>query len=450
MNSVVRTFCSDSMEEIRQHLLSKGLSWDGKEIEIKIPSEVENTSTNESVVEGELKMLADNSLTSPKESSPIQEGSLLVSDNSSISNSISVPPTKKSLTQTISTATTSTSKNLLFLVDGVFDPNPIVERITRQAAKFVTAEEEAKCRKLEISALKNRNTAGVIDKNEDEQSTDIEDVISMTDTISGLNSASSGTISDAPGILVGSEKMKINNEGDENSISTFYGNGDIVSGNNPFINSLRITPPNISERDSQMITYCNSPMIRGNSNRNPILSSVNPDLINCLNKMFSPQNGKNSGPPSARDLPLSNSPRSSLTDEGSNRTLNIDVSDEGSKFGPSSPSRSGQGSARLDFFHKSGSGSTIGSSKPSSPMNQAVYKGCKSKLLQVCIIFFFFCSSFHPLSLSFSSALLFTPFLFLLVLLSFSPSFSFFLFFSLLSLSFTFFLFTLTPLQICL
>ena len=344
------------MEEIRQHLLGKGYSWDGKEIEIKIASESEISLTSEGAVEGE----------------PIA----------------ATVTTIKSLMPTISTAATSTLKNLLFLVDGVFDANPIVERVTRQAAKFVTAEEEAECRKLEISALKNRNTAGVIDKNEEEQSTDIEDIISITDTISGLNSASSGTISDVPGILVGSEKMKINNE-DDTSISTFYGNGDTVTGNNLYLNRLRITAPNISERDSQIITYCNSPMIRGNSNRNPVLSSVNPDLINCLNKMFAPQNGKNSGSSSARDLPFPNSPRTSVTDEGSNRTLNIDTSDIGMKFEPSSPSRSGPGSARLDFFHKSGSGSTIGSSKPNSPMHPLVFKGCKSKLLQVSTLSFF-------------------------------------------------------------
>ena len=433
----VLTFHYSSMEEIRLHLLSKGLSWDGSEVEVEVEVDVGctqgSTCKDDCEYKGDSEVLIDSTLSVE-----------MISSNSTSTSNCSdliIPSSSISLSIPIITATTTTNTGTLkitdttlpsrtslklsphgtpplFVMNGVFDSNPLVEKVTRHAAKFVTAEEEAECRKLEISALKNRYTAGVLDKNdeeqEQEQNTDIEDVLSLTDnTVSGLNSVGGVSIgiSINGNIFNDSEKRKENNETDKDiSLSTFYNNGDIISGVNPFTNSLRLIVPNNSESDknSQSMTYCNSPLTRGNSSRNPVLSSVNPDLINCLNKMFSPQNSKYSRPNSSRDLPVCISPRSSVTDGSTwNSTSNIDISDEGLKFEqPSSPSRSDLGLARLGFLHKAGPGC----SKPTSPVQQLPFKGCRSKLLQVSYILFAFCHPFkYPLfSLSVSLSLSFS------------------------------------------
>ena len=174
-----------------------------------------------------------------------------------------------------STATDSTPKPsdensqqpLLHVIDGVFDPSPTIERNGRQAAKFVTAEEEAEGRRQEISALKNRNNSV--------------SVISESVHSPMRSGEVDGDGPDSREGREGSEGMDEEGATNDSSSSPVR----LVEGSQ---SSLHITT-DLPDMMKGSLTGANSPLRSNSPVRNSVLSSVNPDLISSLNRMFSPQ-----------------------------------------------------------------------------------------------------------------------------------------------------------------
>ena len=149
------------------------------------------------------------------------------------------------------------------VIEGVFDPPDEVLRVVRQSAKFVTAEEEAESRKQELTALSKKCP---IDSSSGTNPS--EDAVTDLDIDGG----------DASEVHVTSELC------DAGEHLVFVGLAPSLScANSSFSSGSAEKALQLEEWLEKKNT--NTPL--EGSSRN-VLSSVNPDLIARLNKMFSP------------------------------------------------------------------------------------------------------------------------------------------------------------------
>ena len=144
------------------------------------------------------------------------------------------------------------ANELVAQIEGVFDPNPEICKAVRQAAKFLSAEEEAEQRKLELSNMKAKR------ESDPEPATEV---------------------AEEP------EKIQLQQVG-HIDISLYAA---VV--------------------DSKTYQMPSTPISR---KRHSILDGVNQDMVNTLNKMFSPENPRATlGSPSFRS-PGANTRRATI------------------------------------------------------------------------------------------------------------------------------------------
>ena len=388
------------MDDIRSHLQKQGHSWGGEEILITGPS-VTTTDTD-------IDSLLLSSDTTPQDPLSVNSPTRTTNTTITTTNPSSV------LVSTNSPIPLQSSRTCLFLIGGVFDPNPTVERVMRQSAKFVTAEEEAEGRRKEISALKNRNNS-IIDIANHSVGDDIDN------NINDINGADGET-----GVLVPDDTAStVENENESINGCTPF---NLTANNSPFRDTnsaencssatslqLQIVVPSSAEKNSEPIPDNITP-----NTRNAVLTSVNPDLISHLNRMFSPQNAQNkqsrplfvnqsttsspTGPSMSGRYPYtaSNSPKNSqghspkkfASNFSNNSPKNFPISqneniewDENRKP-DMSPKKVDPGSGTVISFPL---GMTMRSSENiSSSQINVEFKGSKSKLLQVGLFLLFY------------------------------------------------------------
>lgn len=197
----------------------------------------------------------------------------LLRDVNSIKSSIaSAPVTREQFLQSMDDleaflllegVTWSTDGQPPFPIAGVFDPSPEIIKVERQAAKFITAEEEAEQRRMEIAAINksgkpNTNTANTVtDDNEDTENTNPE----------SLTSASSFSLSAEAGATAGTD----NGTGPAQSPASGSA-------------SSQFQQQNVQQGSGGVLT----------PRRNSVLNNINSDIANALNKMLKSPQGSNS------------------------------------------------------------------------------------------------------------------------------------------------------------
>jgi hypothetical protein len=287
-------------------------------------------------------------------------------------------------------------KSTSYSIDGMFDPNITVERTVRSAAKFVTAEEEAKSRKQEIDALKKRHE---------------------TASVAGALRVT-GSTAEGASYERDSRGFEFDNESRSEITSTMSVGGtespfEGVDSEGAGPRSPIVTPPlsimtesviTESGRTTMQHTAHPTPCTPGLSSPRRVLSSVDPDLILRLNKLFTPQ--KRFTPGSSCTVSVASSPirlRGGLF----NMAFEEEESAAGGETGDSSQSEIGSCQTKaLTAFTPSGTETpeivelilipsrsaipTTISSLPPPPTVAAepalvpvVFKGSQSKFLQV-------------------------------------------------------------------
>ena len=252
---------------------------------------------------------------------------------------------------TDSSSTFKTFETALYIVEGVFEPPEVVCRVVRQSAKFVTAEEEAEIRKQELTALLKRCQA-----DSSSGSTSCEETLIDTEN----------TDEEASGLNVIPELCDSRDNLVDPPTSLICANSSFSSGS--------------AEQPQQPEGWLEKKKKQGDetpaesSSRN-VLSSVNPDLIARLNKMFSPikLSPHSSSQTSSRSTP------SVSRCEAENVSAQCDAVHE-SELGNT------QGTEQLPIAQNAGNAFSSSQSKLllHSPAVPCVpFKGTQSKLLQV-------------------------------------------------------------------
>jgi hypothetical protein len=175
----------------------------------------------------------------------------------------------------------SHQKSKIFSIQGIFDRDVTIERTERSAAKFVTAEEEAESKKQEIDALKKRHetasAAGALTMTgstaEDAScETDMKDLEFDNESRSEMTSTVSVGGTESP-----SEGVDSEGAGPRSPIMT------------PPLSVMTESVTTESGRTTMQHTAHPTPCTPGLSSPRRVLSSVDPDLILRLNKLFTPQ-----------------------------------------------------------------------------------------------------------------------------------------------------------------
>lgn len=155
------------------------------------------------------------------------------------------------------------------LIEGVFDPEKPLEKRIKAAAKFLSAEEEAAKRKMELESLKARSMmAGPSDIAEDE--------LALTDPMAMPSSSSTTAVAAAAATDEASASVVAVTP--DSSAATPAEAASVVS-------SGAVAPA------TNVIELANMSAVPATPTRTPrkhsILTHTNPELLNTLNKMFS-------------------------------------------------------------------------------------------------------------------------------------------------------------------
>jgi hypothetical protein len=153
------------------------------------------------------------------------------------------------------------------LIEGVFDPVPEISRMERQAAKFVSAEEEAEQRKRELNELINKKDVMMQSAmNLPEEIVNLEDLLN----------AAEGTA--LPAASETSDELTADTV--DRDMPMIMSRPSVADYKNAYMNNVSASVP----------TTPHTP----HRKRGSILETANPALINCLNNMFSPDANRQS------------------------------------------------------------------------------------------------------------------------------------------------------------
>lgn len=149
-------------------------------------------------------------------------------------------------------------------IEGVFDPVPEITRMERQAAKFISAEEEAEQRKRELNELKMKKEIMMqAAMNLPEEVVNLEDLLHDAE----VTTVPAQEIPDEVAVIDSSSSSA------SSSLSTLGIRPSFAEYKNAFLNASSSVPSTPTPQRK----------------RGSILETTNPALINCLNNMFSPE-----------------------------------------------------------------------------------------------------------------------------------------------------------------
>lgn len=267
-----------------------------------------------------------------------------VTDSSSSSSSSSLPQS----------STPKPSEPTLCIIEGVFDPPEEVFRIVRQSAKFVTAEEEAESRRLELTALSKKCP---LDSSIGPAL--VEDIVTDPDTTEreGEEEGEVFRLHLISEPIDGGERLV----GLAASLSCVNSSFSSVSAEQPI-------------QSEEWLQKKNTNTPSESTSRN-VLSSVDPDLIARLNKMFSPMkiSPHFTSQPSSRSTP-SVSRCEAVDTPGQCNIVDVSVSSNGLSAEEVSTAR---GNAEVPPSPQ------VKLLPPPSSAPSTPFKGTQSKLLQV-------------------------------------------------------------------
>lgn len=152
------------------------------------------------------------------------------------------------------------------VIEGVFDPEKPLEKRIKASAKFLSAEEEAAKRKEELEVLKARSMA-----------VGAEDELALADPLAAMNSGDVTAVSEGSG---------------RSSDSVAPSTAVIEVGGSSSSAAAAYAAATASATANMPMTPCRTP-----GRKHSILTHTNPELLNTLNKMFSPGA---TAPPGAR------------------------------------------------------------------------------------------------------------------------------------------------------